>query len=1628
MAGVRAPKQWSLTKVETITSFEAWRQNLQYTLSLDPNFAGFIIDGFVWQKKTNAQPLRGFVDDGEEVAEANRRTAAQKCTHLDLMLGQIANYCPVISRNTIIKNSTSINNIWQSIRLHFGFQSTGGHFLDFNNIHLEANERPEDLYQRLASFVEDNLLHAGGNISHHGEIPEADEELSPSLENFIVLTWLRLIHRDLPNLVKQRYGTDLRSQTLASLKPEISLALDSLLDEIHTATDSKILRASLKDRPFKKTFKQNHQNKHCVLCKQAGRPHQHFLSTCKFLPDEDKRYMSRVRQSYCNDTPGSDIDSECEGYENLSCNDSEPSKLRVVSALRRVSTKKSPFFKAFYKQFPLQLTLDTGAEVSMVKASSVNLIGVPIKKSNHTALQADGITPLDIVGECHFTLCRDGIELQLEALVVNDLDVDILAGIPFMSTNDIAIYPSKHKIVIRDQISIHYGSQSGEQNPNSQTHVRRTQAFLIRAPDTSSVIWPGCYGEFNVPKELDQDGVLAVEPDSSSRTFSWPDPHITEAVAGKIRILNNTSEPQRLQKNEHFCRVRAACTVDTNCKTPDFIPDINKKAFQKESSSYNPSDQVSIDPDNLLSPDFQTQFRDLVSEFSDVFDPNFKGYNGAVGPFKASVNMGPVQPPQRKGRVPQYSKDKLVELQDKFDELECKGVFQRPEDLGISVEYINPSFLVKKSSGGYRLVTAFADVGRYSKPQPSLLPDVDSTLRSVAQWKYIIKSDLTSAFYQIPLAKESMKYCGVATPYRGVRVYTRCAMGMPGSETALEELMCRILGDFLQEGCVAKLADDLFCGGNTPSELIQNWKRVLKALQRSGICLSPTKTIICPKSINILGWIWSQGSISASPHRVAALASCSPPENVRGLRSFIGAYKMLSRVLPHCSHLISPLDDHISGLTSLDKVKWTDTLLEQFNLVQKSLESRKSVVLPRRDDQLWIVTDGSVTKRGIGATLYVLRDEKLKLAGFFSAKLRKHQVLWLPCEVEALSIAASVKHFSPFIIQSQLQANILTDSKPCVQGFEKLCRGEFSASPRVTSFLSIVSRYQVSIRHLAGRLNIPSDFASRNAPPCNEPNCQICSFISRTEDSVVRSVNIKDVMSDDFRLPFTSRSAWIDIQSQCPDLRRTHAHLKQGTRPSKKLTNIKDVKRYLSVATIAKDGLLVVRRCDPLAPPSESIIVPRNVLDGLVTALHIKLEHPTKHQLNMVLKRQFYALDLPKIVEQVSDSCHTCASLKRFPKSLIEQSSEDPPDIIGISFAADVLKRNRQLILVVRETVTSYTSTCFINDEKRDTLRDALIRLLVALKPLNGPNVVVRVDPAPGFRSLQDDPFFKQFNISIEVGRVKNPNKNPVAEKAIAELEDEILREERGESPISELSLSVATARLNSRLRQRGLSSRELWTQRNQFTHEQLPISDMNVICTQHDTRVKNHGFSETSKCKKPSRPSQAISIGDLVYLYSDRSKTQSRSRYLVVSLDGDWCFIKKFVGNQLRASSYKVKLTECYKVPITNIEHNPSVSESDTDDSPDSEPNHPPDIPPQIPQPLDVVGPIPEPPPGHVEVPPLLVYEGEPNQNAVAGTPLDPPIDQDKPSENIYPPKRVLRKRNEIKPPSHLKDYIVYK
>ena len=138
-------------------------------------------------------------------------------------------------------------------------------------------------------------------------------------------------------------------------------------------------------------------------------------------------------------------------------------------------------------------------------------------------------------------------------------------------------------------------------------------------------------------------------------------------------------------------------------------------------------------------------------------------------------------------------------------------------------------------------------------------------------------------------------------------------------------------------------------------------------------------------------------------------------------------------------------------------------------------------------------------------------------------------------------------------------------------------------------------------------------------------------------------------------------------------MRRTAAHLKQGMHPSKKLTKVRDIKRYLNIVSIAKDGLLIVKHEQAFTATKERIVVPRAAFYGLITSLHIQLKHRGQHQLKSVTRRYYFALDMDKAIERISATCHLCASVKKLPHIEVEQTSGDPPSTVGRSFAADIM-------------------------------------------------------------------------------------------------------------------------------------------------------------------------------------------------------------------------------------------------------------------------------------------------------------------------------------------------------------------
>ena len=1544
-----APKLRVLTPTETQSSLDVWRETLIFHLTLDGSFEEFLEDDFSWGSTKVAN--RGLTADKND--DPNPKTAKQKASILKLMLGTIASYAPIISREYIVSEATSLNDIWGRLRIHYGLRKSGALILDLTAITREDGESYESLWEKYHAFVTDNLLSPADGIYHKGEQVKSKEEMSPTLLNVMVTLWLNTINPALPALVKQKYNTELRQQSIVSLREEISESIDSLLSQIDNegaciarAFYSKNSQKYNHPKYNKSAPNKSRPNKLCPLCETAGRPAEHFLSECKYLPESERRYMSYLKaKSRAVDIPlegdsddeDDDVESCCSGIKKVnisntckSCScqsshshDKEPATKLLKSSIKRVDVVSSPCLWVKYGKHDVNLTLDTAAEADVMKLSFARKINAPICSTTVGAVNADGKTDLKTVGEVHLSFTWENLKLRFDGLVVEDLSDDVLAGAPFMTVNDVYARPAHKKVFIGD-IQVPY-----------KVRVRAKKAMIMRVP-RQKVLLPGDQLKLETPESLLSENDLAVEPRIDAKSMQskpyrsqWLQPTIISQTDGHIVLENTSPEPVLLHRHEQIAMIRPV-DVEENLHNHSQASSVVNKNIPAETKDYL---QIIIDPHNILTNNLQNKFKDAHLTYKEVFDSRSIGcYNGASGPLEVKINMGPSLPPQRKGRMPLYNRALKEEYQQICDELEGT-VLLKPEDLGITCEYLNPSFLITKKSGKKRLVTAFTEVSQYSKPQPALMSNIDDALRLIATWDYIVVSDATSAYWQMKLEKSSMKYTGIVTPFKGIRVYGRGAMGMPGTEAALEEMMYRVLGDQLAAGGVTKVMDDLYCGGATPEEALSQWEQVLKAFSKNGLRLSATKTIICPKSTTILGWIWDRGTIKASPHRISALVAIDPLKltTVGQLRSFIGAYKFLSRVLRSYSDFISPLEEVIAGKNKAEKITWSEKLLNDFRKAQSHLTSHEVLTMPRRSDQLKIICDAS--KTGIGAALYVIRNGQDYLAGNYSAKLKKHQISWLPCEIEALSISAAVNHFAPDLVNSEHQTLVLTDNLPSVQAYQKLKKGQFSTSARVSTFLSTVSRYNIVIAHLKGSENVYSDYASRNPVECDNKKCQICSFIEEVSESVIRSCSVKDILESKNSVPFSSRNGWHELQRSDDALRRTCAHLLQGTTPSRKCTKISDVKRYLQHARISKDGLLVVPSYSQSIGKVEKIIVPREYLHGLLECLHIKLNHPSKLQLQKIFHRAYFALNAEQALDEINKNCHTCISLANIPNTFMKQSSTTQPTSIGSNFSADVIKRSGQQILFIREYVSSFSNAKLIPNEQAKSIKDALIIMCSELIPKTGLKATIKVDPASAFRNLLNDNELPKHGIILELGHPKYKNKIPVSDRGIRELHSELNRIMQS-PPITEKTLCTAISSLNSRLRRDGLSSWEIWTHRCQFSGTQLPINDFLLLKNQDESKKS----SQTSSAKYKARGKVATKFcpvhkGQLVYIHSDRNKVQPRDRYIITEVFKETCKVQKFAGNQLRARTYTVSRSDISTVPAWKFPDSSNISDDEEEE-----------------------------------------------------------------------------------------------
>lgn len=122
-------------------------------------------------------------------------------------------------------------------------------------------------------------------------------------------------------------------------------------------------------------------------------------------------------------------------------------------------------------------------------------------------------------------------------------------------------------------------------------------------------------------------------------------------------------------------------------------------------------------------------------------------------------------------------------------------------------------------------------------------------------------------------------------------------------------------------------------------------------------------------------------------------------------------------------------------------------------------------------------------------------------------------------------------------------------------------------------------------------------------------------------------------------------------------------------------------------------------------------------------------------------------------------------------KTRVEQTMTSPSDIIATRFAMDVMKQNWQHILVIRK---KFCALPWHRSSQMKLYIEAILCLLQIYSGPGSPEFILRADNVPGFRSITQERAAQGQGMSLEFWYVKIINKNPVAEKAILKLQQDL--------------------------------------------------------------------------------------------------------------------------------------------------------------------------------------------------------------------------------------------------------------
>lgn len=648
--------------------------------------------------------------------------------------------------------------------------------------------------------------------------------------------------------------------------------------------------------------------------------------------------------------------------------------------------------------------------------------------------------------------------------------------------------------------------------------------------------------------------------------------------------------------------------------------------------------------------------RTLVRLFPDLFSDNL----GTVTMTEHTIDTGespPVFLPRRR-----YSKVEEDVIWAEVEKLLAAGVIEPcAGPWGAAV------VLVKKKDGSWRFCTDYRMLNKVTRRDVYPLPRVDEALDALGSASYFSTMDLTSGFWQIPVAEADRDKTGFLTR-RGLFRYTKMPMGLTNSPATFQRLMDLVLRGMTWEYCMVYLDDVVVFSHDFRTHLL-HLAMVFRALADAGLRLKPKKCHLGMRSIEYLGFRIDGKGVHPLPRILTAIVEYPVPTNVSEVRSFTMLASFYRRFVPHFASIASPLNDLLKKDVPFI---WGEAQAIAFKKLKTLLTSAPCLIVPDFSKTFLLATDAAQLT-GMGAALMQDQGQGYQPIAFWSRSLNKHQRNYGVSESECLAVVEAIKVFRPYLYGNRFLLE--TDHKALTWIMSKK-----EPAGKLHRWALELQAYDFDIKYRKGSENVVADALSR--------------FPVDDKVTIVRGM----------------RSCELDQALVKASQQKDKMVMRAGTAGHWK----NDSGLYLTT-TKDTDGIIRVITGD-----GPRILLPEMLRHEVLKFAHNSAYggHYMADRTRQRLEELFRMRGLRRHVEQWIRACAVCGARKSRSAQVIPPLRPLRCGALGDRFIVDLLgpfketPRGNKYIIVVMEYVSRYALACPVASRKKEVVLPPINRML----------------------------------------------------------------------------------------------------------------------------------------------------------------------------------------------------------------------------------------------------------------------------------------------------------------------------